>query len=93
MRIPSAVVPTLSVFYGIVIKMFFDDHDPPHLHVEYAGQEAKVGLAGSELMRGVIPPRALRLVREWIILHRDELEENWRLAKAMQPVRRVEPLP
>jgi hypothetical protein len=36
-RIPSAGVPTLSVFYGIVIKMFFDDHDPPHLHVEYAG--------------------------------------------------------
>ena len=86
-------VPTISVFYGIVIKMFFDDHDPPHIHVEYADDEAKVGLATGELLRGVIPARALRLVREWMTLHEAELEENWRLAKAMHPVHRVEPLP
>ena len=86
-------MPTISVFYGIVIKMFFSDHGPAHIHVEYGGDEAVLALAGGRVIRGSVPPRALRLVRTWVSLHEEELAENWRLAKARLPVARVEPLP
>ena len=86
-------MPTISVFYGIVIKMYFADHQPPHIHVEYGDDEAVVALSGGRLIKGAVPPRVLRMVREWIPLHEAELAENWRLARAWQPLARVEPLP
>ena len=93
MRTACGRVPTISVFYGIVVKMFFDDHDPPHIHVEYAGDAAAVNLATGEVMAGRSSLRALRLVREWMALRESELNENWALAKSRRPVQPVEPLP
>jgi hypothetical protein len=86
-------MPTISTFYGIVIAMFFNDHDPPHFHARYAGDAARFEIATGEPMDGGLPPRADRLVREWAMLHRVELEEDWRLAQALEPLRSIEPLP
>ena len=88
-----APVPTISVFYGIVVAMFFDEHPPPHFHARYAESKARVEIATGEIIDGELPRRAARLVREWTALHRDELEENWRLAREKRPLGRVTPLP
>lgn len=86
-------MPTISVFYGIVIAMFFNDHDPPHFHARYAEHRARVAIATGDPLDGDLPPAATRLVKEWTELHRDELEEDWRLAQELQPLRPIEPLP
>jgi hypothetical protein len=57
-------VPTISSFYGIVIRMYFSDHAPPHFHSVYAGEEAVVAIATGDVLRGGLPERAMRLVRE-----------------------------
>ena len=86
-------MPTISVFYGIVIAMFFNDHDPPHFHARYAEYRARVAIATGDPLDGDLPPRATRLVKEWAELHRNELEEDWRLAQELEPLRPIEPLP
>ncbi len=70
-------MPEISRFYGIVIKMFFDDHEPPHFHVEYAEHQAVVNIETLALIGGTLPPRALGLVAEWAALHQEELREAW----------------
>jgi len=85
-------VPSISVFFGIIIRMFYNDHEPPHFHAEHQGLQGKFDFNG-ELLIGAIDSRtALRLIREWTALHRGELEENWRLAKLRQPLRQIPPL-
>src|SRR3954465_12817897 len=89
----DSVVPTISRFYGIVIRMYFADHAPPHFHAVYGGEEAVIAIATLEVLRGTLPDRALRLVREWASLHRDELATNWeRVQLPEQPVP-IAPLP
>ena len=65
-------MPRISLFYGIVIEMYFGDHPPPHFHARYGGHAAKVEIASGEIIAGALPARAMRLVREWVELHRDE---------------------
>jgi hypothetical protein len=86
-------VPTISAFYGIVIRMFVKDHPPPHFHALYGEHRARVEIASGELIGGELPPRAARLVREWAALHRAELEANWERAERMEQVEPIEPLP
>jgi hypothetical protein len=76
----------------MVIAMFFNDHDPPHFHVRYGSRRAILRLDGLELLQGDLPPRALALAREWAALHAEELWEDWRLARANQPLRSIDPL-
>ena len=87
----SASLPTVSPFYGIVIAMYYNDHDPPHFHARYAEYHARVAETG-DLLDGDLPVRAVRLVKEWAALHRDELDGDWRLAQPMLPLRPIEPL-
>lgn len=69
-------MPVISMFFGILIRMFYNDHDPPHFHAEYQGQRGKFDLDGD--MIGCVQSRtALRLVKEWAGLHRAEIEANW----------------
>lgn len=68
-------MPEISRFYGIVIKMFFDDHDPPHFHSEYGEHQAIVSIDTLAVIAGKLPPRAMGLVTEWASLHQDELRE------------------
>lgn len=84
-------MPRISEFYGIVIEMYFDDHPPPHFHARYGGDEAVLVIATGGLLAGSLPPRALRLVREWLREHRDELAANFERGsalKALKPVAR-----
>ena len=66
-------MPTLSIFFGIVIRMYYDDHPPPHFHAIYGAHEAKIGIETLELIEGKLPRRALGLVLDWAELHRQEL--------------------
>jgi hypothetical protein len=77
---------------GIVIAMFFDDHGPPHFHARHAEGRAKVRFDTVEVIDSSLPRRQLRLVLAWAELHRDELLENWRLARLGETLHEIEPL-
>ncbi len=66
-------MPEICRFYGIVIRMFFSDHNPPHFHAEYAGEEALVGITTLGIIAGKLPARATGLVMEWATIHNAEL--------------------
>jgi hypothetical protein len=84
-------VPEVSRFYGIVITVNFDDHQPPHFHARYSGAHAALTFDG-RLIAGSLPPRALGLVLTWASRHPDELREDWELARAGRPLVPIEPL-
>lgn len=85
-------MPRLSEFYGIVVYMYWRDHNPPHFHAIYGGDEALVMIADGTLLAGSLPRTAARLVREWTQIHRDELMANWARAQVPGPLLPVEPL-
>ena len=85
-------MPTISVFYGILIQMFWRDHAPPHFHALYAEDEALIDIRTLEVIEGRLPRRALALVLEWAAEHRAELMEDWDLCARMQTPKRIEPL-
>lgn len=85
-------MPVLSRFYGIVVYMNYRDHEPPHFHARYQDQEILVEIE-SGLVRGSFPKRALRLLFEWMEVHREELGENWVRARDLQPLEPIPPLP
>ena len=70
-------MPEICRFYGIVIRMFFYDHNPPHFHAEYDEYKVVVDI-NNEVVKGFMPKRALKLIIEWSDLHKDELLENWK---------------
>jgi hypothetical protein len=70
-------LPTISIFYGIIIQMFWRDHNPPHVHATYQGMEALFAIGDGKIMRGSLPPGAVRMVSRWIVRHRMALMENW----------------
>lgn len=81
-------MPELSRFYGIVIKMYFADHAPPHFHAEYADAEALIGIETLAVFAGRLSARALSLVTEWAGLHQDELRAAWaKRTRARRPDR------
>jgi hypothetical protein len=84
-------MPTISVFYGLVIQMFFRDHLPPHFHVRYAEFKATIDIRKQDLLSGGLPPRAMSLVLDWTRLHQNELLENWRLCEMMQASNSIAP--
>jgi len=85
-------VPRLSEFYGIVIYMYFADHNPPHFHAIYAEHEALIRISDGLTIRGDLPRTAARLVEQWRLLHRDELTSNWSLAQEPATLSGIEPL-
>lgn len=85
-------MPEISRFLGIVIRMYFLDHEPPHFHAAYAEAEAQIQIQPIGLLGGSLPPRALALVVEWATLHQAELLENWRRLHADEAPFRIAPL-
>ncbi len=71
-------MPVISSFYGILIKMYFGDHVPPHFHAEYVEFAAQISIVDFRVLNGYLPPKALALVVEWASIHQDELLENWK---------------
>lgn len=88
-------MPILSMFYGIIIRMYFMDdkqHHVPHLHAEFAGSRAVFSITGGEILAGELPHNKTRLVQAWIEIHREELQADWELAVNGEEVFRIEPL-
>lgn len=85
----------ISMFYGIIISMYFIDnrqHHLPHIHVMYQGEEAVIGIEDGEIIEGMIKKSKLRLVQAWIEIHRDELKADWDLAIKGENIFRIDPL-
>ncbi len=85
-------MPTISMFYGIVVQMFWSEHPPPHFHVLYAEYEAIIEIKTFEVIKGKLPKRALTLVLEWASEHRTELLEDWELCEKNQAPKKITPL-
>ena len=85
-------MPEISRFLGIVIAMFYKDHNPPHFHATYGEHEVAVRIKSGEILWGSLPRRALAHVLEWREAHREELEEDWERARARQPLKPIDPL-
>jgi hypothetical protein len=86
-------MPEISRFYGIIIRMFFNDHSPPHFHASYSEYTAQINIDSGNIINGELPKRALRLVQEWTELHRDELVKNYyESQKEGGIINKIEPL-
>lgn len=86
-------MPQVSMFYGIVIRLYWSDHEPPHFHAIYAEHEALIDIGTGAVIRGGLPTRAMRLVDEWVGLRRAELLDDWDRAQRQVPLVPIEPLP
>jgi phosphomannomutase len=85
-------MPEISRFYGIVIAMFYDEHNPPHFHAVYGKHKVAIRLDNFAVLSGKFPPRALGLVIEWAMLHKEELEKAWEKLLAQEPLFKINPL-
>jgi hypothetical protein len=85
-------MPEISRFFGIIIRMYFGDHNPPHFHALYQDDCAEYDIDTLKVINGKLPNRAHALVLEWASLHRQELIEDWKLAKAKMALKSIEPL-
>lgn len=83
------------MFYGIIVMMYFrdiDNHQFPHIHVEYQEFSAVLKIPDGELLTGDLPPKKLKMVQAWIAIHEDELMADWSLAVRGEPIFKIEPL-
>jgi hypothetical protein len=85
-------MPEISRFYGIVIRMFYRDHAPPHFHAFYGEHQALVNIQTMAVISGTLPARAFGLVTEWALLHQDELLDVWGRARKHEPLGKIVPL-
>ena len=85
-------MPEISRFLGIVIKMYFKDHNPPYFHVSYEKYEASVNINDLSIINGSLPPRVYGFVVEWASIHKDELLDNWSKAKDLKTPKNIQPL-
>ncbi len=85
-------MPEICRFFGIIIRMFYDEHNPPHLHAEYQGKKAVFDFCGNMLKGNLNSRTAVKLVREWIDIHFKELEQAWTAARQYQKIKKIDPL-
>ena len=85
-------MPELSRFFGVVVRMHYNDHAPPHLHARYGRDGAAIALHGFGVLEGSLPPRVLGLVMEWAAQHPDELPADWARAARRLPLVPIAPL-
>ena len=85
-------MPKISTFYGIIIFMYFDDHNPPHFHAEYNGNSVMIKINDLSVLQGSMPSRALGMIVEWAYQHRDELVTNWERMTKGEVFNKIDPL-
>lgn len=85
-------MPEISRFFGIIITMYYGNHQPPHFHVRYGNSKAQVTIEAISILNGILPPRVFGLVAEWALSHQDELRENWELVQNETPPNKIDPL-
>ena len=85
-------MPRISSFYGIVIWMYWNDHNPPHFHATYGDYEVLINISDLSIYAGYLPARAYGLLMEWAILNKEQLLENWELMRQSLPLKKIEGL-
>jgi len=85
-------MPIITKFFGIILRMFYDEHNPPHLHAEYQKKKAVFDFYGNIIKGNLESRTATKLIREWIDIHIKELEEDWKLARQGKTINEIEPL-
>lgn len=88
-------MPVISMFYGLIVRMYFfdtDKHRVPHIHVEYGEFTVVLSIADGEALAGEIPKSKLRLAQAWVEIHRDDLMADWKLAVEGREVFKIDPL-
>ena len=85
-------MPEISRFLGIIIYIYYNEHNPPHFHAEYGKYNAAFSIENLKLIQGKLPPRVISLVLEWAFLHRSELMENWNLAQEKTTLKKIKGL-
>ena len=85
-------MPTISMFRGIKITMYYSDHMPPQVHATYGGDEAYISIKDLEVIEGNLPSKQLKMVLGWAAIRQDQLMENWELAVKKQELFAIEPL-
>ncbi len=85
-------MPEISRYFGIIIRMYFDDHPPPHFHAIYGKNEIQVAIHPIAILRGRLPRRAESMVVEWAALHQQELMDNWYRLNNDQLPKKIKPL-
>jgi len=85
-------MPEISRFFGIVIAMYWDEHNPPHFHALYGDDEVLIDIRTLSVFSGRLPPRALGLVIEWATLHQEELMDDWKRAQGQEQLLKIPPL-
>jgi len=84
-------MPEISTFYGLIVLMNFKDHSPPHFHVWY-GEYKTIVTIKDGIVKGEMPQRALKMIFDWLEIHRIELMEDWKLSQKGEPLKKIEPL-
>ena len=82
-------MPIISLFFGIVIRMYHREHNPPHFHASYQGFEALIVIADGSVLAGSLPNKALRIVQDWAAVHRSKLLENWQKGTDLLPMEMI----
>lgn len=85
-------MPEISRFFGIIIRMYFDEHPPPHFHAIYGNYEAQIGINPIVVLNGNLPARAESMAIEWAALHQEELLKNWDRLRNDQQAEKIQPL-
>jgi hypothetical protein len=85
-------MPEISRFFGIIITMYYSDHQPPHFHVRYGDSKAQITIETISILNGTLPPRVFGLVAEWALAHQNELREDWRLIQNEAMPNKIDPL-
>jgi hypothetical protein len=85
-------MPYVSMFFGIIIRMFYSEHNPPHFHAEYQGSEGIFNFDGDMLQGNMKSNTALKLIKEWAVLRNKELQENWKNITDKVAINKIEPL-
>lgn len=85
-------MPEISRFLGIIILMYYNEHNPPHFHIKYNEYRGIMSINDLKLIEGNLPKKVISLVLEWAFEHREELLENWNLSNLKLPLNKIEPL-
>jgi hypothetical protein len=85
-------MPYISAFLGLLVQMYFDEHNPPHIHVRYQNESAIFSIPAGDVIEGKLSSRNVRLIQAWIELHRDELMMNWELCRNDEQPYKIDPL-
>ena len=85
-------MPTISMFRGIRVSLYWNDHLPPHFHATYGGSEVLVSIEDLEVLEGKMPSKQLKMLLGWAAFHQEELRGNWELARNQQELFTIEPL-